>query len=276
MNIVRVAALAVVLAIVGCGDSFWIRVVTGEDGVVTCLDPRIGNICTAAPYDAALEDLRHLARGHPCNWEYPYVVAGKCGDGETLFVEVVEYTLGTDLSMREKVTYYDAVSLRAEGFRREGTDLFPCLVARFWPRRIECPEQCFTEFINYCEEECLESGLGDLEDEPDYDTMLARWRAESPSGPEEEDWLARVAGSCGDGGTVFLHSHTPLGGSTTFYDAETGEAVGFVGLSYDFRPPPCFGTAYWPAKIECQDQVVTEVISGTALEVGDRLGRVCD
>ena len=101
MNIVRVAALAVVLAIVERGDRFWIRVVTGEDGVVTCLDPRIGNIYTAAHYDAALEDLRHLARAHPCNWEYPYIIAGECGDGETLFVEVIEYTLDTDLTMRK-------------------------------------------------------------------------------------------------------------------------------------------------------------------------------
>ena len=274
MNVAKLVTLATLLFVAGCGDSFWIREIIGEDGFVTCLDPRIGNIYTALPYDDALEQLRQLARDRPCDWEYPYIEAGECDDGETLFVQVVQLPPDLESPTRFRMTYYDATSLQVIGFAREGTT--ECWNGIVWPRIIECVPECRTELINYCEEECLASHLGNLEHEPDYETTLANWRAEIPSSPEDEEWRTRVAGSCGDGRTVFLHLHTGLGASTTLYDAETGEAVGFVGLSYDFQLPPCYSTTYWPAKIECPDQIVTEVISGPAFEVGDRLGWMCD
>ena len=99
----------------------------------------------------------------------------------------------------------------------------------------------------------------------DYETTLARWRAQAGESPDDFFLSSIIAVTCEDGIQVLKRgTHS---GVTNYYD----DAGSFIALTdfQDFNVFPCGSFVDWPRSVECKNGGVTEVISGGWHEVGD-------
>jgi hypothetical protein len=113
-----------------------------------------------------------------------------------------------------------------------------------------CPSGCPHEIQGYCSE----LPLSPLQD---FESTLAVWREKPCS------WF-RVEGSCASGGKV-LYSGTGLSIERRFFDSEGRFEALQTGT--DATPPGCGRP--WPNPISCGEAVISQVICGTRLQVGE-------
>jgi len=106
-----------------------------------------------------------------------------------------------------------------------------------------------------------------------FDEALAQWRqrAAEREEPCDEPFPFTVVGECAEQGRRFLYEGGGFTSQALIYDADSGEFLGYVTYS-DLIDPVCLGRGYWPRLVGCPDGVVTEVLCGTALSVGDERG----
>lgn len=97
-----------------------------------------------------------------------------------------------------------------------------------------------------------------------FEDELAGWMEDAVQYPEG---CMMVAGECGDG-TKFLYSNRVFSRLVHFYSPQSGA---FSALETDndcCGAPQCFSMGYWPLRVECLDARVTQIICGSAFEIG--------
>jgi hypothetical protein len=106
----------------------------------------------------------------------------------------------------------------------------------------------------------------------DFTTGHAYAQAEA-TGPDCDspgsDLHTICTGECASG-NLFIYRGYSLHGTIDFYDPVSEQFLGRT-LQGDFVIPPCCAIWYWPRRVECVEPVVTEVLCGTRIEVGDTL-----
>lgn len=132
------------------------------------------------------------------------------------------------------------------------------------------PEQCFFLGVMFLTlvPGCFCRAPGDVDYE-DYDTELSKWREESQDPDHYYQHQPRIAGECDGGRMLFLHETIIDWTRTLYFDAETGQFLGYANRGTWVAPLYCLGQSYFPRPIRCPDGVVTEVLYSTYYEVGD-------
>jgi len=106
---------------------------------------------------------------------------------------------------------------------------------------------------------CCQNPFVSLADEADHDTELLALREEAVT-PNRLVPPIRLAetGTCSNG-LLSISESNGFGGSTKYYNSQTGVIVS-IRNSGDIAFPPCWGTIWFPVQISCLNPEVTEVI----------------
>lgn len=117
----------------------------------------------------------------------------------------------------------------------------------------------------YCLTPALESA------EVDLDTRVAAYPAhEDGSCATGGSVLGAAVATCPDGARLVI-GWTGLGALLTFHDAQSGVFVAGLSWAVDAPIPPCCGLGWWPARYDCPEAVVAEVLCGSTFEVGETI-----
>jgi hypothetical protein len=112
---------------------------------------------------------------------------------------------------------------------------------------------------------------GDGENFHEYDEVLAQWRESASNDPSCSGSKACMyAANCSDRLINLLSSSDGFCGTELYFDAHTGDFIALETWS-DYKDIWCYGEHYWPREVERSDCVVTEVICGDRVSVGDRV-----
>lgn len=115
---------------------------------------------------------------------------------------------------------------------------------------------------------CLDSN-GDGERIHNYNDLLVIWRERATTDQIGQDSrYTRYVATCSERGINVLVDNDGFCGMELLFDARTGEFIALETWS-DYIDMWCHGKHYWPRKVDRSDCVVTEVICGDRVSVGD-------
>ena len=103
----------------------------------------------------------------------------------------------------------------------------------------------------------------------EYPSLITKLRT-TPDDVTRGRWL--YAGTCNRGKLRFVVRADGYTSEYLFFDPETDEFIAITSR-VDTMTLRCHGRHYWPRRVRGSNGVVTEVIRGTQVKVGDRLRR---
>ncbi len=115
---------------------------------------------------------------------------------------------------------------------------------------------------------CLEKAFEEFDD---FSTTRERWLGELSEFGCDDSIPFLVAGECSSHSGLFLFRGGGFTTMTHYFDPDTEQFISLT-TGTDVIGPICLGVGYWPEHLECSNAVVTEVLCGTQIEVGDSFG----
>lgn len=133
--------------------------------------------------------------------------------------------------------------------------------------RFECLG-CCDPCLSQCDLElgiCLDRTLDEYQD---FSTTREQWLAEQSELGCDTSFSVLVAGECLNDPALFLSRSDGVTSLTHYFKHEEGEFISLTTGS-DTIGPICLGVGYWPEHLMCENAVITEVVCGSHLDVGD-------
>ena len=107
-----------------------------------------------------------------------------------------------------------------------------------------------------------------FEEYEDSSTTREQWLAELAELGCDDVFPSVVVGECSNNSAIFLSRSDGVTSLTHYFSPDTEGFISLTSVS-DSINLSCLGVGYWPEHLECNDAVITEVLCGTQLEVGD-------